>query len=313
MKNLSYLACTAILACMSAGFTPAQAKDAKDISIGLIPKGPIPWFDDCNRGAKAEAAKLGVQYQWIVPVNTQGSSQVTVIEQLMARKVDGIGISVDEPKSVEGVLKKFIAGGGKVFTYDSDSPNSGRSAFIGTNNFAAGEVVGDAMGKALGGKGDVGIITGELGAVDQNARISGFKKALEKYPDVKVIALEGTNDDLSKAVPVTEALLRAHPNINGLFGVSQVGGPAIAKTLQENEFHSKKGVIKVLTFDDLADTLRGVKEGFILSTTVQRPTTMCTLVVDNLVSEINGKPSDPKGIDTGVTLVGPDNLTTYTK
>jgi ribose transport system substrate-binding protein len=285
---------------------------AKEITVGLIPKGPIPWFNDCDKGAKAEAAKLGVNYQWVVPVDTQGSSQVTVIEQLTARKVDGIGISVDEPKSVVHALKEFTARGGKLITFDSDSPMSGRSMFIGTNNFAAGAIVGENMAKALNGKGSVGIITGELGAVDQNARIAGFRKALSKYPGIKIVALEGANDNLATGVPVVEAVLRSHPNITGLFGVGDEEAPAIAKALGEEEFRDRQSKITVLAFDDDTDTLKGIKAGLIQSTVVQRPTTECTLVVRNLVDQINGQL--PKGnIDTGVTVVTKDNMTSYTK
>ena len=285
---------------------------AKEITVGLIPKGPIPWFNDCDKGAKAEAAKLGVNYEWVVPVDTQGSSQVTVIEQLSARKVDGIGISVDEPKSVVHSLKEFTAHGGKLITFDSDSPKSGRSMFIGTNNFAAGAIVGENMAKALNGEGAVGIITGELGAVDQNARIAGFRKALSKYPGIKIVALEGASDNLATGVPVVEAVLRSHPNITGLFGVGDEEGPAIAKALGEEEFRDRQPKITVLAFDDDADTLKGIEAGVIRSTVVQRPTTECTLVVQNLVDQIKGQP--PKGdIDTGVTVVTKNNINSYTK
>ncbi len=294
----------------SMALVPAQAKDAKNITIGLIPKGPIPWFDDCNKGGAAEAAKLGVKYVWVVPANTQGSSQVTVIEQLMSREVDGIGISVDEPRSVEHVLKQFVAGGGKLITFDSDSPDSGRSMFIGTNNFEAGKIVGENMGKALNGKGNIAIITGELGAVDHNARIAGFKEALAKYPDIKVVALEAGHDNLATAVPVVEAVLRSHPDITGMFGVGEVEGPAIAKVLSEQEFKARQPNITVLAFDADEDTLHGIKNGMIQSTVIQRPNLECTLVVQNLVGQINGQP--PKGdINTGVTVVTKDNVDSY--
>ena len=89
----------------------ASAKDLKDLKIAVIPKVAVPFFDDCNNGAKAAADKLGVQYQWVVPQNTQGSTQVRILEDLISKKVDGIAISVNEPKSVEAAIKKAIASG----------------------------------------------------------------------------------------------------------------------------------------------------------------------------------------------------------
>jgi ribose transport system substrate-binding protein len=286
---------------------------AKDITVALVPKVAVPFFDDVNNGGKAEAKKLGVKYQWVVPANTQGATQVKVIEDLIARHVDGIGISVNEPKSVEGVIKQAMKAGIKVLTFDSDSANSGRSMYIGTVNKQAGVTMGESMAKALDGKGEVAIVTGQLGASNLNERIDGVKEALSKYPDIKIVATEGTEDDLAKAVSVTEALLRGHPNLAGIFGVSQVGGPAVAKVLAQEEFASKKGKLKVFAFDDLPDTIKGVKEGFIDGIMVQRPITMGKLAVEHLVAQIKGTETTSKDIDTGVTVVTKANLGSYTK
>lgn len=295
------------------GAPAAHAKDAKDIVIAVVPKVAVPFFDDCNKGAKAAAQADGVQYQWVVPQNTQGSTQVKIIEDLMSKKVDGIAISVNEPKSVESVIKKAVASGIKVLTFDSDSAKSGRSMYIGTSNQAAGETMGESMAKALGGKGEVAIVTGQLGAANLNERIAGIKQALAKHPEIKLVATEGTEDDLARAVSVDEALLRGHPQLKGIFGVSQVGGPSIAKVMATREFASKKGAVKVFAFDDLPDTVKGVKDGFIQGIMVQRPVTMGKLAVDHLVAQIDGKETAPADIDTGVTVVDASNLDAYTK
>ncbi len=291
----------------------ADAKDLKDLKIAVIPKVAVPFFDDCNNGAKAEAEKLGVQYQWVVPQNTQGATQVRILEDLISKKVDGIAISVNEPKSVEATIKKAVAGGIKVLTFDSDSPKSGRSMYIGTVNSAAGETMGESMAKAIDGEGQVAILTGQLGASNLNERITGIKKALSKYPKIKIVATEGTEDDLAKAVAKTETIFRGHPALKGIFGVSQVGGPAVSKVMATKEFGSKKGAVKVFAFDDLPDTVKGVKEGYIQGIMVQRPVTMGRLAVEHLVDQITGKEPAPKDVDTGVTVVTIDNLDSYTK
>jgi ribose transport system substrate-binding protein len=281
------LAATALCLCAS-----TQAKDVKDISVAVIPKVAVPFFDDCNKGAQQSADKTGVKYQWVVPQNTQGSTQVKIIEDLISKHVDGIAISVNEPKSVESVMKRAEQSGIKVLTFDSDSPKSGRSMYIGTNNESAGATMAETMGKALGGSGEVAIVTGQLGAVNLNERIAGIKKGLSKYPGIKIVETQGTDDDLARGVSVVETTLRAHPQLKGIFGVSQV---------------------EVLAFDDLPDTLKALKDGSIQGIMVQRPVTMGSLAVTNLVAQIQGTGEPPKDIDTGVTVVTKDNLGSYTK
>ena len=291
----------------------ASAKDIKDLQIAVIPKVAVPFFDDCNTGAKTAADALGVKYQWVVPQNTQGSTQVRILEDLIAKKVDGIAISVNEPKSVEAAIKKAISNGIKVVTFDSDSPKSGRSMYIGTINTAAGETMGESMAKAIGGEGEVAVVTGQLGAVNLNERLPGIKKALAKYPKIKLVATEGTEDDLAKAVSTTESIFRAHPALKGIFGVSQVGGPAVSKVMATKEFAAKRETVKVFAFDDLPDTVKGVKEGYIQGIMVQRPITMGKLAVEHLVDQITGKETAPKDVDTGVNVVTSQNLGSYTK
>jgi ribose transport system substrate-binding protein len=313
MKLTQRITAGALVALAASAGTTAHAKDAKDISVAVIPKVAVPFFDDCNKGAKTAADKAGVKYQWVVPQNTQGSTQVQIIEDLISRHVDGIAISVNEPKSVESVMKRAEQSGIKVLTYDSDSPKSGRSMYIGTNNEQAGATMAETMGKALNGQGEVAIITGQLGAVNLNERIAGIKKGLAKYPGIKVVETQGTDDDLARGVSVVETTLRAHPNLKGIFGVSQVGGPAVAKVLNTREFGAMKGKLEVLAFDDLPDTLKGLKDGYIQGIMVQRPVTMGSLAVDHLVALIQVQEGQPKDFDTVVTVVTMDNMTSYTK
>jgi ribose transport system substrate-binding protein len=312
MKPIIRMLTAALLAAPLLYAGSASAQDHK-LTIAVIPKVAVPFFDDCNTGAAEAAKSLGVDYQWVVPQNTQGSTQVRIMEDLIAKHVDGIAISVNEPKSVEGVIKEAMAAGIKVVTFDSDSAKSGRSMYIGTVNEAAGFTMGQSMATALGGKGEVAIVTGQLGASNLNERIAGVERALAAHPDIKVVAKEGTDDDLARAVSVTEALFRGHPDLKGIIGVSQVGGPAVAKVMDSREFADRKGAVKVFAFDDLPDTVKGVKDGFIEGIMVQRPVTMGKLAVENLVSQIKGGGPAPADIDTGVTVVNAANLGSYTK
>ena len=303
---------TARAAMITMAMLAGTAAVAQDITIAVIPKVAVPFFDDCNTGAQAAADALGVGYQWVVPQNTQGATQVKIMEDLIARQVSGIAISVNEPKSVEGVIKQAMEAGIKVVTFDSDSAESGRSLYIGTINKQAGVTMGNSMAEKLGGKGKVAIITGQLGASNLNERIDGVKEALAAFPEIEIVATEGTEDDLAKAVSVTEAILRGNPDLAGIFGVSQVGGPAVAKVLAQQEFSDRKGAVAVFAFDDLPDTIQGVKDGYINGIMVQRPVTMGKLAVEQLVSQIKGEAAGGD-IDTGVTVVNADNLGSYTK
>lgn len=124
--------------------------------------------------------------------------------------------------------------------------------------------------------------------------------------------MQATDDDMAKALTVVEGLLRAHKDLAGLFAVSGTGGPAIAKALSGNEFKALAGKIKVVAFDDLPETIEGIKAGVIHATMVQKPYTMGVLSIERLKGLIENK-EQPKDIDTGVVVVTKENVGSYTK
>lgn len=291
----------------------APAPVEKEITVALVPKVAVSFFDDCNDGGAAAAKELGIKYEWVVPEDTQGSTQVKVMEQLIAKHVDGIAISCNEGQSVEGVIQDAINAGIKVICFDSDSPNSSRSIYIGTNNFNTGVDMGKYMAETIGGEGKVAVISGQLGASNLNERIDGIKAALKDFPNVEIVDVQGTDDDIAKAVDVAENLLRSYPDLKGIFGVSQAGGPGTAKVLATQEFAERVGKVTVIAFDDLEDVINGINDGVITATMVQRPITMGKLSVETLADMIKNGTAPTEDIDTGCTIVTKDNINSYTK
>lgn len=297
--------------------TPALADPApaapEKVTVALVPKCAVSFFDDCRDGGAAAAEALGIEFEWVVPEDTQGSTQVAVMEQLIAKGVNGIALSCNEPQSVEAVIKEAINAGISVICFDSDSPDSDRSIYIGTNNYNTGYDMGKYMAEQIGGAGQVAIITGQLGASNLNERIDGIEAALADYPDIEIVDIQGTDDDIAKAVDIAENYFRTYPDLKGIFGVSQAGGPGTAKVLATQEFADKVGNVTVIAFDDLEDVVNGIKAGYITATMVQRPITMGKLSVETLYDMIKNGAAPTEDIDTGCTIVTIDNIDSYTK
>ena len=105
--------------------------------------------------------------------------QVKMIEDLITKQVNAIVISPNEPTSVIDLINDGMSKGILMMTFDSDSPDSDRVMYIGTDNKTAGQVQGETMREALGGSGKIGIITGGLGALNLNERIEGFRETVD--------------------------------------------------------------------------------------------------------------------------------------
>jgi ribose transport system substrate-binding protein len=298
-------------AAAAAGPVPTVAPGTK-ITIAMVPKLVHPFFEDCRMGGEQKAKELGVTFEYVAPQQADPALQVKIIEDLIRKKVHAISISPNEPKSVEPVIAEGMKQGILMMTFDADSPDSQRVMYIGTDNKAAGKTMGETMAKLLDGRGKVGIITGGLGALNLNQRIEGFKEGVG--PTIQVVDVQATDDDLQKGLSVSEAMLRANPDLNGIACVSATGGPTLAQVLKSPEFQDRIGKLVIVGFDDLEETKRAIQEGIIAATMVQRPVQMGVLTVQWAYDILTGKEEPPfQNIDTGVTVVTKENLNSYTK
>ncbi len=290
--------------------TVKMVSDGSPISVAIVPKLVHPFFEDCRIGAEQEAAALGVTFEWVAPQTGDPAIQVKMIEDLISKQVNAIVISPNEPASVVPVINDGLSKGILMMTFDSDSPDSNRVMYIGTDNKTAGQVQGDTLREALGGTGKVGIITGGLGALNLNERIEGFRETIGD--GIEVVEVVATDDDLQKGLGVSEALLRAQPDLNGVACVSATGGPTLAQVIQGPEFAERD--IKIVAFDDLEETVRAIEDGIITATMVQRPVQMGVLSIREAYEILTqGMVPECALLDTGVTVVNLDNLDSYTK
>ena len=81
------------------------------------------------------------------------------MKDVVARGVNGLAIAPMNADSVIGVISEARKKNIPVITFDSDSPNSQRICYVGTDNLEAGKEAGKAFKKLLP-KGKYAILTG---------------------------------------------------------------------------------------------------------------------------------------------------------
>ena len=80
------------------------------------------------------------------------------------------------------------------------------------------------------------------------------------------------------------------------------------KVLADPAFADREDLV-VVAFDDFEDTLKGIRDGYIQATMVQRPTQMGIYVIEALYA-LNLDAS-AESVDTGITVVTLDNIDSY--
>ena len=122
----------------------------------------------------------------------------------------------------------------------------------------------DAMAKDLGDNptGDVAIVTARLTAANQNEWMKHMNERLKKFPGLKLVATKPSNEDQKIAFDVTRDLMKAYPNLKGVFGISSVAFPGAAEAVKQA---GKSGQVLVTGLSTPNDMRAHVKEGTVKS------------------------------------------------
>jgi ribose transport system substrate-binding protein len=280
----------------------------RQLSFVMVPKGIHPYFEPVYRGFQEAAARYGVVAEVNAPPRFDVALQVKVIEDLIARGVNGIAISANDDEGLVSVIHEAVQAGIKVITFDAPAPSTEALTYIGTDNEAAGYAAGKRMASAMEGRGSIAILQGGLDATNLNLRTQGFKRALsEASPQITVVSVVDEGGDFAESVNRTEELLAEHPALSAIFSVSAEGAPAAAAVVKRQ---GKAGRVLVAGFDDLGDTLQGIRDGSVVFCVVQNTYRMGWLSVERLLDAVGGRPL-PRIIDTGAVFVDRRNIDTY--
>jgi rhamnose transport system substrate-binding protein len=294
----------------------------KGLTIAFLPKQVNnPYFTISDNGGLDALKSLGETGKRVGPSDASASSQVSYINTLTSQKVNAIAISANDPNAVVPSLRKAMSQGIKVVTYDSDTAPAGRNVFI---NQASPEDLGRSevqlLGKQLGYKGDIAILSATPNATNQNTWIGFMKDELKKpqYKGMKLVKIAYGNDDDQKSFQETQGLLQAYPNLKGIISPTTVGIAAAARYISSSKY---KGQVKLTGLGTPNQLRKFVKDGTIDAFELWDPAKLGALAgyaAANLASNtITGKegesfdagPLGKKTIDKGgVVLLGPPQV-----
>jgi ribose transport system substrate-binding protein len=234
--------------------------------------------------------------------------QIQAIEAAIASKVDGIVTMALDPDRFTKVIDKAEAAGIPVVLVDTDAPGSRRDAYIGTDNYAAGQEAARLMMQAIGRDAEIGIITGPAEADNQKLRISGFRKVLSAYPGLRIVDTQIGNSEFLLVRERLQAMLSAHPGISALFGADGYGALAGAAIVRQLD---RVGKIAIIGFDASDDVVENIRNGIIDAVIVQDNYQMGYQAVRVLAGIKSGKKPPFTVIKTATRVLNRQNIASY--
>lgn len=180
-----------------------------------------PYFQLVRLGADAAAKELNARVTHYVPTTPDSiPEQMNQIEDAVTKRPDAaVLIPVDFKAVVPGV-KRLNAAGIPVVNI-TDRLEAGQVVtFVGSDDYSLGLATARHLLRTMSGQGNVIILEGVRGVLTSVERLRGFRKALEEFPGVKLLASQPANYQRLQALQVTENLLQAHPDLKGVIAAN---------------------------------------------------------------------------------------------
>lgn len=215
----------------------------KGLKLAFLPKQINNPYEKIVDDAGIEAAKeYGGTGKEVGPSDASASSQVSYINTLIQQRQDAILVAANDPNAVCGPLKQAMKKNIKVVAYDSDTAKDCRQLFI---NQASSEEIGRSLvqhlGKQIGYKGKIAILSATQNATNQNTWIEFMKDELKlpKYKSMKLVKVAYGDDADQKSFQQTQGLMQAYPDLKGIISPTTVGIAAAARYLSDSSYKGK--------------------------------------------------------------------------
>jgi ribose transport system substrate-binding protein len=285
---------------------------AKALRFVIVPKVAHPWFDEVNRGARAQAdilsRELGVEIvvDYRPPLICDVVEQNAILEKIAKSQPSGIAVDPVDAVGHMTAINHIRGQGIPVILFDSPSPDPSITS-VGNDFAQQGIIAAERLVKLIGCAGKVAVMQGYPTAPNHQARYEAQLAVLKKYPDISVVDGGIDNDDIETARQQASAVLESHPDLRGYLCCDASGPIGIASAIKEA---GKAGKVMVVSMDGIKPILEAIKEGVIESSSATIPKMQGAMSVLMLWQASLGL-QIPKAIDTGIDVITQENVDRY--
>jgi ribose transport system substrate-binding protein len=293
-----------------------------------------PFFDQARDGCKKAEAELkgAVECMYIGPgEHGGGEEQVQVVNDLIAKRVDGIAVSPANAAAMARALQAAKDAGIPVLTWDSDvldKDKALRLAYVGTNNYEIGVNLAKLVQQLKPNGGSICIQSGGAAAANHNERMQGIRDTLSgvksaSAPGERLTGQKGwkevdgcplyTNDDFPVSVQQMEDILGKYPSLDAFVptgGFPQFVPQAYRRVVERVKPRIDDHSLALVVADTLPVQIDLLKAGLSEGQVGQRPFDMGYKTMFFLKDIKEGKPAPADPTYTGLDVCTPQTAAT---
>ncbi|MEA4907374.1 MAG: sugar ABC transporter substrate-binding protein [Chloroflexi bacterium] len=310
-------------ACATPTAAPATASNAdepaatSDIKIGILQKSRSDQYQILLNAAQEEAldelkaAGKIADYQ-MIDADTDVQKQLNSADDLIAMQVDVIVMSPVDAKGAAPIVDKANEAGIPIVIVNSKTSNVDQAtAFVGSDDVEAGEIMGNFIAEKLGGvgkaEGNFLQLEGDIGNSAQIDRDQGLKNTIYKEPGVTVLESLTGRWLREEAMRITEDWLQKYPEISAIAAENDnMAMGALNAVINAG----RKDEIVIIGVDAIEDAKLSVKNGELDATVLQDANGQGQGSIDVAYKIVTGETYD-KVTNIPFVLITQDNVDQY--
>ena len=276
-------------------------------SVALVAKSAESAFWKTVRaGANAASTEYNLDLIFEAPLSEEDyAAQNEMIESVVSGGVDAIVFSAVDFEANAEAVDWAAAEGVKIVVIDSEVNSSAVECYIGTDNYEAGCLAGEAALACEEPAMNIGIVNYDKNSENGQTREAGFRDTVAEDERAVIVDAINVNSTTEEAKEGTLAMIDRNPQINVIATFNEWTSLGVGYAIQERGLEDE---IHVVAFDSNVVSVGMLETGEVDALIVQNPYAMGYLGVENAYSLINGQSITDKEIGTSLLIVTKENM-----
>lgn len=259
--------------------SPTNALPHNRDTVALVMKAlSNPFFSRMEEGARNYAHEEGITLEVFgVERETDVERQIGILENLIAREYGAIIIAPTDSVRLVPICKKAIERGIRVINIDNPLHKPTMKTlgvaipFIGPDNYAGGQMIGEYMKKKLNGKGRILVIEGIHGVENAEDRKNGFLSAVTNESSIEIVSSQSANWHTDEAFSVAAEMLKENRPIDAVFCANDSMAIGV---LQAIDHLAITKPVFITGYDNIESIRAEIRNGNVHATIEQHPELM---------------------------------------
>lgn len=259
-------------------------------------------------GAEAAATEYNLELTVVGPETEEDyETQNQMVEEAVRQGADAIVFSAIDFENNAAAIDSAAQQGVRIVAIDSNVDSDQVSTYIGTDNYAAGQMAAQAALDQVEGALNVGIVNYDISSANGQERERGAADLFADSGRAEIVAVINTLAEAGHAQTDTAALLARYPEINVLVAFNEPTSVGAARAVEEA---GRSEDLFLVGFDSNVLTVDGLQEGSVDALIVQNPYAMGYLGVESAYKLLSGQGGVEQTVDTSTKIVDRSNLYT---